>query len=114
MRAHRTLPLLIATVFAGFPSVAHCQDDRAAMGWQDQRYLALQAPGRSMSMLRLLDRNHDMGRQETGSAVRLTSGVTIREGRAYLFRTRSDDFPIAQFSGAVDGKGFHLIMSWPP
>ncbi len=114
MRAHRALPLLFATAFAGVPGTAHCQADQA-MGWQDQRYLALQAPGRSMSMLRQLDRNHDIGRHESGAEVRLGStGVTIREGRAYLFRARSDDFPIAQFAGAMDGKGFHLIMSWPP
>jgi hypothetical protein len=113
MRAHRTLLLLVAA-FAGFASVAEAQSNDQAMGWQDQRTLALQAPGRSMSMLRLLDRNHDIGRRENGAELRLGHGVTIREGGAYLFRTRSDDFPIAQFAGAVDGKGFHLIMSWPP
>ncbi len=117
MRAHRALPLLLsAAAFVGAAGVAHAQymGDQA-MGWQDQRYTALQARGRSMSMLGVLDRNHDIGRREAGDEVRLgSSGVTIREGRAYLFRTRSDDFPIAQFSGAVDGKGFHLIMSWPP
>jgi len=113
MRAHRTLPFLLVASFAGVPGVAYCQAD-PAMGWQDQRYLALQAPGHSMSMLRQLDRNHDIGRSETGDNVRLGSSVTIREGRAYLFRGRSEDFPIAQFAGAVDGKGFHLIMSWPP
>ncbi len=87
MRADRALSLLLAAVFAGFPT---------------------------MSMLRLLDRNHDVGRRETGDEVRLGHDVTIREGRAYLFTARSDDFPLAQFSGAVDGKGLHLIMSWPP
>lgn len=115
MRAHQTLQLLLATALAGFAGAANAQSaGDQAMGWQDQRYTAIQAPGRSMSMLRVLDRNHDMGRRETGAEVRLGSGVTIREGRAYLFRARSDDFPIAQFAGAVDGKGFHLIMSWPP
>jgi hypothetical protein len=111
MRAHRTLPLLLAAVFAGFSTAAWCQD---AAGWQDQRTVALQSPGRSMSMLRLLDRNHDMGRHETGRELRLGHGVTIREGRAYLFTARSDDFPIARLSGAVDGKGLRLIVSWPP
>jgi hypothetical protein len=111
MRADRALSLLLAAVFAGFSTAAYCQD---AMGWQDQRTVALQSPGRSMSMLRLLDRNHDVGRRETGDEVRLGHDVTIREGRAYLFTARSDDFPLAQFSGAVDGKGLHLIMSWPP
>ncbi len=111
MRAHRTLPLLLAAVFAGVSSAAYCQE---AMGWQDQRTVALQSPGRSMSMLRLLDRNHDLGRRETGAELRLGHGVTIREGRAYLFTARSDDFPIARLSGTVDGKGLRLIVSWPP
>ncbi len=111
MRADRALPLLLAAVFAGFSTAAYCQD---ALGWQDQRTEALQSPGRSMSMLRLLDRNHDMGRSETGDELRLGHGVTIREGRAYLFTARSGDFPIARLSGAVDGKGLHLIVSWPP
>lgn len=111
MRAHRTLPLLLAAVFAGVSSAAYCQE---AMGWQDQRTVALQSPGRSMSMLRLLDRNHDLGRRETGEELSLGHGITIREGRAYLFTARSDDFPIARLSGAVDGKGLRLIVSWPP
>ncbi|HVT23977.1 MAG TPA: hypothetical protein VHD95_05065 [Rhizomicrobium sp.] len=111
MRADRALPLLLAAVFAGFPTAACCQE---TAGWQDQRTVALQSPGRSMSMLRLLDRNHDVGRRETGDEVRLGHDVTIREGRAYLFTARSDDFPIARLSGAVDGKGLHLIVSWPP
>lgn len=113
MRAHRTLSMALAAVFAGLTSAAVAQEDEP-MGWQDQRTVALQSPGRSMSMLRLLDRNHDMGRRENDSVVRLGHDVTVREGRAYLFRARSDDFPIAQFAGAVDGKGIHLIMSWPP
>jgi hypothetical protein len=111
MRADRALPFFLAAVFAGFSGAAHCQE---AMGWQDQRTVALQSPGRSMSMLRLLDRNHDMGRRESGGEFRLGRDVTIREGRAYLFTARSDDFPIARLSGAVDGKGLRLIVSWPP
>jgi hypothetical protein len=111
MRADRALSLLLAAVFAGFSGSACCQE---AMGWQDQRTVALQSPGRSLSMLRLLDRNHDMGRRETGDELRLGHDVTIRQGRAYLFTATSDDFPIARLSGAVDGKGLRLIVSWPP
>lgn len=111
MRAHRTLPFLLAAMSAGWASSCLAQE---TAGWQDQRTVALQSPGRSMSMLRLLDRNHDMGRRDTGQELRLGHGVTIREGRAYLFTARSDDFPIARLSGAVDGKGLHLIVSWPP
>jgi hypothetical protein len=111
MRALLVLPLLLTAVFAGSFDAAHGQE---AMGWQDQRTTSLQSPGRSMPMLRLLSRNHDMGRHETGSEVRLGRDVTIRQGRAYLFTARSDDFPIARLSGAVDSKGLRLIVSWPP
>lgn len=109
----RTVPFLLAAVFAGVPST--CPAQESAPGWQDQRTIALQAPGRSMTGLRLLSRNHDIGDQRNeGNALRLTRDVTIREGRAMLFEARSDDFPLAKFSGAVDGKGIHLIMAWPP
>ena|GEM_PF-5765550 len=108
----RTVPFLLAAVFAGVPSPCPAQD--SAPGWQDQRTIALQAPGRSMTGLRLLSRNHDTGRRDSGAELRLTRDVTLREGRAMLFEARSDDFPLAKFSGALDGKGIHLMMTWPP
>jgi len=112
MRAHRTLPgFIVAAALAGIPATARAQ---AASGWQDQRTIALQSPGHSMSMLRQLDRNHDEGFRPAGNELRLGHGVTVRDGKAYLFQARSDDFPLAKFSGMVDGKGFHLVMSWPP
>jgi hypothetical protein len=113
MRAQRALLLILAAICACAANAALAQQDEPT-GWQNQRTVALQSPGRSMSMLRLLDRNHDMGRHEDDAVVRLSHGLTIRQGRAYLFRGRSDDFPVAQFAATLDGKGVHLIMSWPP
>jgi hypothetical protein len=110
MRAHRTLPVFpVAALLAGVSSAAWAQ-----AGWQDQRTIALQSPGHSMSMLRQLDRNHDEGFRTSGNELQLGHGVTVRNGKAYLFQAQSDDFPLARFSGMVDGKGFHLVMSWPP
>jgi hypothetical protein len=115
----RTLPLLLAAVCAGYSGAAQGQAmpepamAQPAMGWQDQRYIALQRPGHTVSILRQLARDHDAGRGETGAEVRV-HGVTVRDGRAFLFHARSDDFPLARFGGAVDGQGIHLIMSWPP
>lgn len=121
MVAPRTVAFLLAAVSAGVPCQCFAQDAgfEPAAGWQNQRTVALVAPGKAMAGLRLLDRNHDMGRQtggpdSGGADIRLTRDVTIRGGRALLFEARSDDFPLAKFSGAVDGKGLHLIMSWPP
>jgi len=110
MRAHRTLPFLLTAAFAGVPAAASAQ----MAGWQDQRTIALQSPGRSMPMLRQLARNHDAGSREPGAELRLGRDVTLRDGRAYLFQTQSEGFPEAKFTGVVDGKGFHLVMSWPP
>lgn len=117
MVAPRTFAFLLATVSAGVPCRCFAQEMgfEPAAGWQNQRTVALLAPGKSMSGLRLLARNHDMGQRDRGGAdIRLTRDVTIRDGRALLFEAHSEDFPLAKFSGALDGKGLHLIMSWPP
>lgn len=106
----RTLPFLFA-VFAGWAGACLAEE---APGWQDQRTVLLQSPGRSMPMTRLLVRNRDRARMENGEEIRLGPSLTIRQGRAYLFTARSEDFPPAQLSGAVDGKGLRLILSWPP
>lgn len=112
MRAHRTLPLFLffAAVLAGIPAAALGEP----IGWQDQRMAAFQLPGRSMPMLRLLSRNHDAGRGDSEDVFRLGRDITVRSGRAYLFQSRSEGFPEARMSGTLDGKGFHLILSWPP
>jgi hypothetical protein len=110
MRAHRTLPFFLATAFAGVSTAGLAQ----APGWQDQRTIALQSPGHSMPLLRQLARNHDAGFRSSGAELKLGHNVTLRDGRAYLFQTRSEEFPQAKFTGMVDGHGFHLTMSWPP
>jgi len=110
MRAQVRLLFLLAAALTGLSGAAQGQ----AMGWQDQRYAAPHIPGRYESVLQQLAREHDIGRREEAPGVRLIGEVTIRDGRAYLFHARSDDFPLTQFSGAVDGQGVHLIMSWPP
>ncbi|HTO42382.1 MAG TPA: hypothetical protein VL026_15525 [Rhizomicrobium sp.] len=116
MGTPRTVPFLLATVFAGVPCLCLAQEAgfEPTVGWQNQRTVALQTPGKTMTALGLLARNHDMGRRNKGVDIRLTRDVTIRDGRATLFEARSEDFPLAKFSGAVDGKGIHFVMSWPP
>jgi hypothetical protein len=110
MRAQRRLLFLFAAAVSVLSGAAQGQ----AIGWQDQRYAVPRIPGRSNPVFQQLALEHDMGRHEEAPGVRLPGNVTIRDGRAYLFHARSDDFPLTQFSGAVDGHGVHLIMSWPP
>lgn len=44
----------------------------------------------------------------------VVASLQIRHGRATLFRYRPEALPGADAALAVDGKGIHLVLSFPP
>ena len=44
----------------------------------------------------------------------MVASLDIRHGRATLFRYRPEALPGADATVALDGKGIHLVLSFPP